>query len=125
MALFCFMVHALEGQGNSGRATPSRDVAHPDSHAPGRPLLLVKVVVARYYKSFTAALVPLGRTIFTLGFVLVASSAGPYLFRKAVVKEVSLETVNMGGVKIDLQSSEAPTQKRCSRCQGARRDARG
>ena len=95
------------------------------------PLLLVKVVIARYYKTFTTALVPLGLTIFTLGFVLIASSAGPYLLRKAVVKEISLQTVNMGGVKIDLQSSEALTQKRCSRCHnldrvvGARKDPRG
>jgi len=95
------------------------------------PLLLVKVVIARYYKTFTAVLVPLGLTIFTLGFVLIASSAGPYLLRRLTVKEISLQTVNMGGAKIDLQSSEALTQKRCSRCHnldrvvGARKDARG
>ena len=47
------------------------------------------------------------------------------------VKEIAVQTVNMGGVKIDLQSSEALTQKRCSRCHdldrvvGARKDARG
>ena len=33
------------------------------------PLFLIKVLVARYYKSYTAVLVPLGVTIFTLGFV--------------------------------------------------------
>src|SRR6266851_7012302 len=58
------------------------------------PLLLVKVIIARYYKTFTTALVPLGLTIFTLGFVLIASSAGPYLLRRVTVKEISLQTVN-------------------------------
>lgn len=50
------------------------------------PLLLIKVVIVRYYKTLMAALVPQGLTIFTLGFVLIASSAGP---------EISLQTVNM------------------------------
>ena len=42
-----------------------------------------------------------------------------------------MQTINMEGVKIDLQTSEALTQKRCSRCHnldqviGARKDARG
>jgi ferredoxin-NADP reductase len=132
IALFCFMSwFMLLRAKESPDELPLRAMAHILIAMMLAPLLLVKVVIARYYKSFTAALVPLGLTIFILGFVLVASSAGPYLFRKAVVKEISLETVNMGGVKIDLQSSEALTQKRCSRCHnldrvvGARKDARG
>ncbi len=132
IALFCFMSwFMLLRAKETPDDLPLRAMVHILIAMVLAPLLLVKVVIARYYKSFTAALVPLGLTIFTLGFVLVASSAGSYLFRKAVVKEVSLETVNMGGVKIDLQSSEALTQKRCSRCHnldrvvGARKDARG
>jgi ferredoxin-NADP reductase len=95
------------------------------------PLLLVKVLIARYYKSFTTALVPLGLTIFTLGFVLIASTAGPYLLRRVTVKDISLESINMGGARIDLKSSEALMQKRCSRCHaldrvvGARKDGQG
>ena len=38
------------------------------------PLLFVKVLIARYYKNYTNALVPLGLLIFTLAFVLVAST---------------------------------------------------
>jgi ferredoxin-NADP reductase len=132
IALFCFMSwFMLLRAKETPDELPLRAMLHTLIAMVMAPLLLVKVVIARYYKSFTAALVPLGLTIFTLGFVLIASSAGPYLLRKAVVREISLETVNMGGVKIDLQSSEALTQKRCSRCHnldrvvGARKDARG
>src|SRR5437868_7567415 len=95
------------------------------------PLLVVKIVIARYYKSFTSALVPLGLTIFTLGFVLVTSTAAPYLFRRIAVKSISLRSVNAGADKLDLQSSEALMQRRCSRCHtldrvvGARKDAPG
>src|SRR6266704_3927831 len=132
IALFCFMSwFMLLRAKETPDDLPLRAMVHILLALVLAPLLLVKVVIARYYKSFTAALVPLGLTIFTLGFVLVASSAGPYLFRKAAVKEISLQTVNMGGAKIDLQSSEALTQKRCSRCHnldrvvGAKKDARG
>ena len=132
IALFCFMTwFMLSRVKDTPDELPLRSMLHILIAMVLAPLLLVKVVIARYYKSFTAALVPLGLTIFTLGFVLIASSAGPYLLRKAVVKEISLQTVNMEGVKIDLQSSEALTQKRCSRCHnldrvvGARKDARG
>ena len=132
IALFCFMSwFMLLKVKETPDELPLRAMLHILIAMVLAPLLLVKVVIARYYKSFTAALVPLGLTIFTLGFVLIASSAGPYLLRKAVVKNISLETVNMGGVKIDLQSSETLTQKRCSRCHnldrvvGARKDAPG
>jgi glycine betaine monooxygenase B len=95
------------------------------------PLLLVKVIIARYYKSSGTILVPLGITIFTLGFVLIASAAGPYLLRKVTIKDISLDAVHMGEAKIDLRGSEELMQKRCARCHnldrvvGARKDARG
>src|SRR5690348_16785234 len=95
------------------------------------PLFLIKALVARYYKSYTAVLVPLGVTIFTLGFVLIASTAGPYLLRRATIKNISLNAVDMGAARIDLDASESLMQRRCSRCHnlervvGARKDARG
>ncbi len=132
IAIFCFMTwFMLLRVKDTPDELPLRSMLHVLIAMVLAPLLLVKVVIARYYKTFTAALVPLGLTIFTLGFVLIASSAGPYLLRRATVKEISMQTVNMEGVKIDLQSSEALTQKRCSRCHnldrvvGARKDARG
>jgi ferredoxin-NADP reductase len=95
------------------------------------PLFLIKILVARYYKSYTAVLVPLGVTIFTLGFVLIASTAGPYLLRRATIKKISLDALDMGAARIDLSASESLMERRCSRCHnleriaGARKDARG
>ena len=95
------------------------------------PLFLIKVLVARYYKSYTAVLVPLGVTIFTLGFVLIASTDGPYLLRRATIRNISLGAVDMGATRIDLSASQSLTERRCSRCHnleriaGARKDARG
>jgi ferredoxin-NADP reductase len=132
IALFCFMTwFMLLRVKDAPDELPLRSMLHVLIAMVLAPLLLVKVLIARYYKSFTAALVPLGLTIFTLGFVLIASSAGPYLLRKAAVKEISLQTVNMEGVKIGLRPAEALAQKRCSRCHNldrvvsARKDARG
>ena len=43
------------------------------------PLLFVKVLVARYYKSYYSFLMPIGLTIFVLSFVLIGITAGPSL----------------------------------------------
>ena len=75
------------------------------------PLFLIKILVARYYKSYTAVLVPLGVTIFTRGFVLIASTAGPCLLRRATIKNISLDAIDIGSG--------------LARIDGAREDARG
>jgi ferredoxin-NADP reductase len=131
ITLFCVMTWFMVARNNGPDELPLRSMLHVVIAMVLAPLLLVKVLIARYYKSFTAALVPLGVTIFTLGFVLIALTAGPFLLRRAAVKDVSLQTIQMGGARIDLESAEALTQKRCSRCHaldrvlGARKDARG
>jgi mono/diheme cytochrome c family protein len=132
IALFCIMTWFMIARNKNGPDDlPLRPMLHILIAMVLAPLLLVKVVIARYYKSFTTALVPLGVTIFTLGFVLIALTAGPFLLRRAAVKDVSLQTIQMGAARIDLESAEALTQKRCSRCHaldrvlGARKDARG
>ena len=71
------------------------------------PVFLVQVLVTRNYKSYTAVLVPLGVTIFTLGFVLIASTAGPYLLRRATIQNISLDAVDMGAARIDLSAPES------------------
>ena len=48
------------------------------------PLLFTKVLIARYYRNQHNLLMPLGLTIFVLSFVLIASTAGPYLVRTPV-----------------------------------------
>jgi len=41
------------------------------------PILLVKVLIARYYKQYSGALLPLGVTIFALSFALVSMNLVP------------------------------------------------
>jgi ferredoxin-NADP reductase/cytochrome c2 len=132
IALFCIMTWFMIVRNKNGPdELPLRPMLHILIAMVLAPLLLVKVLIARYYKSFTTALVPLGVTIFTLGFVLIALTAGPFLVRRAAVRDVSLQTIQMGAARIDLESAQALTQKRCSRCHaldrvlGARKDARG
>jgi cytochrome bd-type quinol oxidase subunit 2 len=108
IALFCLMSwFMLLRLGETSDELSLRSMLHVLIAMILAPLLLVKIVIARYYKSFTSALVPLGLTIFTLGFVLVTSTTGPYLFRRIAVKSISLRSVNAGRDKLDLRSSEA------------------
>ena len=95
------------------------------------PLLFVKVLIARYYKSYYSALTSLGLIIFCFAFILVALTAGPYLLRATSPKDTSPPAINASSEAIDLRASEALTQKKCSRCHtldrviGARKDAAG
>jgi ferredoxin-NADP reductase/mono/diheme cytochrome c family protein len=95
------------------------------------PLLFVKVLIARYYKTYYNYLLPIGLLIFVLSFVLVAITAGPYLIRKATLRSVSLEEINLTNATIDVTQAAATMQDRCSKCHnldrvvGARKDARG
>lgn len=80
------------------------------------PLLFVKVLVARYYKTYYSVLMPLGLIVFTLAFVLVMMTVGPYFIRRATIKDISLEAVNMGNKQIDIEEAQNLTQKRCAKC---------
>src|ERR1700719_1300305 len=102
IALFCIMTWFVIVKNKNGPdELPLRPMLHILIAMVLAPLLLVKVLIARYYKSFTTALVPLGVTIFTLGFVLIALTAGPFLLRRAAVKDVSLQTIQMGAARIE------------------------
>src|SRR5262249_15793661 len=46
------------------------------------PILLVKVLIARYYKQYASALLPLGVTIFALSLALVSMNLVPYVLRR-------------------------------------------
>jgi mono/diheme cytochrome c family protein len=96
------------------------------------PLLFIKVLIARYYKSYYSALTSLGVIIFCLSFLLVALTAGPYLLRAIPAKDISpVPTTNVSSQELDPRDSEALMQKKCSRCHtldrviGARKDATG
>jgi len=47
------------------------------------PILLVKVLIARYYRHYSSALLFLGVTIFALSFALVAMNLVPYLLGRS------------------------------------------
>jgi len=131
IALFCimtwFMILKIKDRPDE---LPAPSMLHALIAVVMAPLLFIKVLVARYYRNHTSILVPLGLTIFVLAFVLVTTTAGPYFLRTATVKNISLQAIDMGIAKIDLQASEALMQRRCSRCHnldrvvGAKKDAR-
>ena len=95
------------------------------------PLLFIKVLIARYYKGQHGLLLPIGLTIFVLAFVLIATTAGPYLLRSTDIERVSLDPGNAPPVAIDMKEAAAVMQKQCSRCHtldrvvGARKDLEG
>ena len=94
VALFCFMAWFMivRTRGCSGEL-PVPTLFHIVIAMLMAPLLFVKILIARYYKSYHSILTGLGLTLFTLGFVLVASTVGPYLFRRSTVKTISMEPV--------------------------------
>jgi mono/diheme cytochrome c family protein len=96
------------------------------------PLLFVKVLVARYYKSHHSLLMPIGLVIFVLSFVLIGITVGPSLVHRARMQTVSLEAIDLPPAAIvDINLAAATMEKRCSKCHnldriaGARKDARG
>lgn len=95
------------------------------------PLIFIKVLVARYYKTYYSVLMPLGLIIFTLSFVIITMTVGPYLLRRATIKEVALESINLGKKTIDLEAAQSLTQNKCAKCHGldrvvgVQKDARG
>jgi ferredoxin-NADP reductase/mono/diheme cytochrome c family protein len=95
------------------------------------PLLFVKVLVARYYKSYYSVLMPIGLVIFALSFVLIGITVGPYLAHQTRMQTVSLAGIDLPPAAIDINAGAATMEKRCSKCHnldriaGARKDARG
>jgi ferredoxin-NADP reductase len=95
------------------------------------PLIFIKVLVARYYKTYYSVLMPLGLIIFTLSFVIVMMTVGPYFLRRATIKDVALDSINLGTNKIDVDAARILTEKKCSKCHGldrvvgVQKDARG
>jgi len=95
------------------------------------PLLFIKVLIARYYKTQQGLLMPIGLTIFVLAFVLIASTTGPYLARASKIEQVSIDPGRVPPVKLDLNQASDLMQKRCAKCHnldrvvGARKAAQG
>ena len=116
IALFCVMAYSMAARFRGADASPAAMV-HMTLATLLVPLLFIKVIVARYYKSYSSVLLPLGLGIFVVSFVMIAITAGPHL---AAVS---------GAPSVD--PATALVEKRCSKCHtldrvfGARKDARG
>ncbi len=132
IALFCVMSYLMASRTTNASdelSTPA--LIHVLIAMSLVPLLFVKVLIARYYKSYYSALTSLGLIIFCFAFILVALTAGPYLLRATSPNNTSPPVINASSQPIDLQASEALMQKKCSRCHtldrviGARKDAAG
>jgi ferredoxin-NADP reductase len=132
IGLFClmtyFMVARLRSRGTDTSATVT---IHLSLAMILSPLLFIKVLIARYYKNQHGLLMPIGLTIFVLAFVLIASTAGPYLARATQIEKVSIDPAHVPPVTIDVNQASDLMQRRCSKCHnldrvvGARKDAQG
>jgi ferredoxin-NADP reductase len=131
IALFCvmgyFMLARLGDVG--GGASPT--MIHFTLAMVLSPLLFVKVLIARYYKSYSSLLMPIGLMIFVLSFVLIGITAGPSLVHQTRMQTISLDTIDLPPAAIDINLAAATMEKRCSKCHnldrivGARKDAPG
>src|SRR5215472_9349522 len=80
------------------------------------PLLLVKILIARYYKHYYGSLLALGLALFVGSFTLVGIMAGPALARHAAMRTVSLAALHQPPTVLDLTAAAATMEKRCSKC---------
>src|SRR5258707_10827295 len=131
IALFCVMGYfMLSRLGNVGGAS-SGAIIHLTLAMILSPLLFVKVLIARYYKSYSSLLMPIGLVIFILSFVLIGITAGPSLVHYSRMQTVSLQDIDRPPMAIDINMAAATMEKPCSKCHnldriaGARKDARG
>jgi hypothetical protein len=132
IALFCVMAYFMIARMRSGGADTSATITiHLALAMILSPLLFIKVLIARYYRNQHGLLMPIGLTIFVLAFVLIASTAGPYLARATKIEQVSVDPAHVPPVTIDLNQASDLMQRRCSKCHNldrvvaARKDAQG
>ena len=132
VALFCVMAYFMVSRlGDAGSNASSSTIIHMTLAMLLSPLIFVKVLVARYYKSHYSLLMPIGLTIFVLSFVLIGIIAGPAIVSRARRQAVSLETLDLPPAEIDMTTAAATMERRCSKCHnlervaGARKDAQG
>jgi ferredoxin-NADP reductase len=132
IALFCVMGYFMVARlGDVAGGAPPSTMIHLTLAMVLSPLLFVKVLVARYYKTYYSVLMPIGLVIFVLSFVLIAITVGPSLAHHVRMQTVSLEAIDLPPVAIDINMAAATMEKRCSKCHnldriaGARKDVRG
>src|SRR5580693_2681466 len=96
IALFCVMGYFMLARlGDAGGGASPGTIIHLTLAMLLSPLLFVKVLVARYYKSYYSLLLPIGLVIFVLAFVLIGITAGPYFAHQARMETVSLSAIDL------------------------------
>src|SRR5580700_9059819 len=132
IALFCLIGYYMVARlGDVAGGAPPSTMIHLTLAMVLSPLIFVKVLVARYYKSYYSLLMPIGLVIFVLSFVLIGITAGPFLAHRARMQTVSLAAIDLPPSAIDIDRAAATMEKRCSKCHnldriaGARKDVRG
>jgi len=131
VALFCVMAYYMVSRLSEAASGSPSAMIHMTLAMMLSPLLFVKVIIARYYKNYSAALMPIGLTIFVLSFVLVGIIGGPAIVSRARTQTVSLASIDLPPAAIDLTSAAATMERRCSKCHslervtGASKDAQG
>jgi ferredoxin-NADP reductase len=132
IALFCVMGYFMVARlGDVAAGAPPSTMIHLTLAMVLSPLLFVKVLVARYYRSYHSLLMPIGLVIFVLSFVLIGITVGPSLAHRSEMQTVSLADIDLPPATIDVNLAAAKMEKRCSKCHnldriaGARKDARG
>ena len=132
IALFCVMGYFMVARLGETVGGPSPgNMIHFTLAMVLSPLLFVKVLVARYYKSYYSLLLPIGLVIFVLSFVLIGITVGPSLAHQTRMQTVSLSAIDLPPAAIDVNLAAETMEKRCSKCHnldrivGARKDARG
>src|SRR6202451_778780 len=108
IALFCVMVYfMLARRGDVGGGTSPGTMIHLTLAMILSPLLFVKVLIARYYKSYYSLLMPVGLVIFVLSFVLICITSAPTLVHQARMQTVSLEAIDLPPAAIDINMAAA------------------
>ena len=132
IGLFCVMGYFMLARlGDAGGGASPGTMIHLTLAMVLSPLLFVKVLVARYYKSYYSLLLPIGLVIFVLSFVLIGITAGPTFAHRTRMQTVSLSAIDLPPAAIDMNLAAATMEKRCSKCHnldrivGSRKDARG
>ena len=90
VVLFCVMTYYMLSRLSSGADNSASVTLHMALAMILAPLLFIKILVARFYKNQHNLLIPIGLMIFVLSFVLIASTAGPYLARPSKIERVSI-----------------------------------
>ena len=121
VALFAFMAYMMTARvGQGSDDLPLRTMLHIGIAVVLLPLIFFKVLIARYYKSYTGVLAPLGLAIFTLSVLLIVSATAPRALR-ALHEDITPQDIATDPQKVDLLAASELMQRRCTHCHALER----